>query len=83
MMMPMNTSISGSTSDSRRCMRVSTCSSRKSETLLSMSSSEPVASPTLTMSIDMSVKTPLSSSAAWKGLPSRTIWIVGSMRLRT
>ena len=83
MMMPMNTSISGSTSDSRRCIRVSTSSSRKSETLFSMSSSEPVASPTLTMSIAMSVNTPLCSSASWKGLPSRTIWMVGSSRLRT
>ena len=57
MMMPMKTSIIGSTSESRRCIRVSICSSRKSATLLSISSSEPVASPTFTMSIDMSVKT--------------------------
>ena len=71
MVKPMTTSITGSIRESSRSVRVSTSSSRKSETLFTISSSAPVASPTLTMSIARSVNASDSSSAVWNAAPSR------------
>ena len=71
---PITISSTGSMTATKRPSRVSISSSKKSATLVSISRSAPVASPTSTIRMTTDGNIPRAARAAASASPSRTRW---------